>query len=79
MMARRTFLLLMFFWLALPAAAGNEASFQAGTRAFEQRDYQAAARHFQRAVQQEPGDALSHLWLGITLQRSGQLDQAQVE
>ncbi|MGI5843647.1 MAG: tetratricopeptide repeat protein [Candidatus Xenobium sp.] len=76
-MVRRTFLLLMFFWLALPATAGNEASFQAGTRAFEQGDYQAATRHFQRAVQQEPGDALSHLWLGMALQRSGQLDHAR--
>ncbi len=77
-MARRAFLLLMFLWLALPAAAGNEASFQAGTRAFEQGDYPAAVRHFQQAVQQEPGDALSHLWLGMALQRAGRPDQARV-
>ncbi len=76
-MARRALWLFFLLCLALPAWGDNEVSFQAGTRAFEQGDYQAAARYFRLAVQQEPTDALSHLWLGMALQRSGQPDQAR--
>lgn len=50
--------------LAQGAAAAKTGEPAAGRAAYEREDYEAAARHFEAAVQARPQDSSLHHWLG---------------
>ncbi len=82
-MTRKTRLvvLVLLLWLGpgpgVPQAVGSDTDFWAGVRSFESGDHAAAARHFEAALQDDPGDATVRLWLGMSYHRLGRLDAAR--
>ncbi len=69
--------LLILLVLSLESASADEAAFWEGVRSFEAGDHGAAARHFEDAVREDPGDATSYLWLGMSYHRLGRSDSAR--
>ncbi len=71
--------LLLGAWLSGPAAAWAPWELWQGNRAFSRGDFQAAARRYERAVQEAPQDAAAHLALGLATYRQGLYPRAAAE
>ena len=58
-------------WPVSGWALEGQALFMQGLKSFKQKDFSAAQKSFNGAIQENPSDALSHYYLGLTNSRLG--------